>query len=367
MDNYDRWANTRHDDEIDIIELLRRVWLCRRFVFATTSLFLIIGSLVAIITPEEFESSCDMVPQNTSTDIPTRFSSLAELAGINLGYAENINTLSPYVYEDIVGGTAFRKELMQTQIYSVRDGGYFSLKDYLIGEDAATDENDISHDTNYQIAAISHADYACMKEMERRIALNLDSQKGSLHLSVVMPEGVVAAQVAQAALSQLQRYITEFKIEAVQSNLEFVQQRYDEVKHNFENIQSHRARFRDANRNTARYMAQTELDKLDAEYALALNLYNELAMQLEQAKIKVKETLPVLTVINPVFVPFRRSKPCRLIIILIFVVVGGLLGATASLLIPKLDILTGYAALRRLLPEEAYEKEPCRERGDGAN
>ena len=365
MDNYDRWAKTRHDDEIDIIELLRRVWLCRRFVFATTSLFLIIGSLVAIITPEEFESSCDMVPQNTSTDIPTRFSSLAELAGINLGYAENINTLSPYVYEDIVGGTAFRKELMQTRIYSARDDGYFRLKDYLIGNEDMLSEQ--APYNNSMIGGISRSDYACMKEFERRIALNLDSQKGSLHLSVVMPEGVVAAQVAQAALSQLQRYITEFKIESVQSNLEFVQQRYDEVKHNFENIQSHRARFRDANRNTARYMAQTELDKLDAEYALALNLYNELAMQLEQAKIKVKENLPVLTVINPVFVPFRRSKPCRLIIIVIFVVVGCLLGATASLLIPKLAALTESEVLRRLLPEEAYENEPCRKQGDGAN
>jgi len=47
-----------------------------------------------------------------------------------------------------------------------------------------------------------------------------------------------------------------------------------------------------------------------------------LAKQLEQAKIKVKETQPILTVIEPAVVPNQKSKPNRPLILLAFALVG---------------------------------------------
>lgn len=84
--------------------------------------------------------------------------------------------------------------------------------------------------------------------MKDKINLNLNEKDGYVQLSVDMPDAWSAAQLAERVQVLLQKYITEFKIEKVQSNLDFVQGRYDEAKRDFEQVQEERAIFRDANK-----------------------------------------------------------------------------------------------------------------------
>lgn len=185
--------------------------------------------------------------------------------------------------------------------------------------------------------------------------MTLDDKNGYLSLTVTMPEAIAAAELAEATVTLLQKYITEFKIEKVQSNLDFVQERYNEAKAEFEDIQDRRARFRDANLNTTKYSARTQLEKLDAEYTLALNLYSELASKLEQAKINVKETTPILTVINPVTVPLQKSKPRRAMILFGWTFFGIVLGMGAVLVLPSVAEITGSKRLKGIVKEGVDE------------
>ena len=183
------------------------------------------------------------------------------------------------------------------------------------------------------------------------IGITLDDENGYVTIYAKMPEPVAAAQLAQATLELLQKYITEFKIEKVKSNLDFVQERYDEAKRSFEDVQARRAKLRDANMNTSRYAARTELERLDAEYTLAQGVYTSLAQQVEQAKISVKETTPVLTVIKPVTVPYKKSKPQRVMILFAFTFLGVVAGAGSVLLIPSLAEITGSERIKRFVKE----------------
>ena len=69
------------------------------------------------------------------------------------------------------------------------------------------------------------------------------------------------------------------------------------------------ARFRDANKSFSSAVAKTQEEALTNEYNLAYSVYSELAKQMEQAKIAVNETTPILTIVEPVVVPIERSKP----------------------------------------------------------
>ncbi|MBQ5720179.1 MAG: lipopolysaccharide biosynthesis protein, partial [Alistipes sp.] len=112
---------------------------------------------------------------------------------------------------------------------------------------------------------------------------------------------------------------------------------------------------RDANMNTTRYSALAELEKLDAEYALRQGVYNSLAQRVEQAKINVKETTPVLTIINPVTIPRQKSKPRRAMILFAFTFLGVVAGMGTVLVLPTVAEITGNESLRRFiktLPEE---------------
>jgi uncharacterized protein involved in exopolysaccharide biosynthesis len=98
---------------------------------------------------------------------------------------------------------------------------------------------------------------------------------------------------------------------------------------------------------------------LDAEYTLAMSLYSELATQLEQAKISVKETMPVLTVIKPVTVPYKKSKPQRAMILFAFTFLGIVAGMGCVLLLPVLGDITGSQRIKLLvkaLPEKPADE-----------
>ena len=342
------------EEEIDLVALFKKMWLNKSLIIKLTAVFMVLGVLVALFSSKVYTTSCDVVPQTSKGAKGGGMSSLAALAGINLSDGQSGAELSPLVYHNIMNSTSFRKELMQTKIsfeetdrpvsfYEYYTSEEFNkpnvftyIKKYTIGlpgvilgairgEQPEPDYSSLGNAS--AIETISEDDFKVMNILESCISMNLDNKNGYLTITANMPEALAAAQLAQATVELLQKYITKFKIEKVQSNLDFVQERYDEAKSNFEDVQSRRAKFRDANHNSVKYAARVEQDKLDAEYTLAMNLYSELATQLEQAKINVKETTPILTVIRPVTVPYKKSKPQRVQILAIFTFLGFAVGA----------------------------------------
>ena len=73
-------------------------------------------------------------------------------------------------------------------------------------------------------------------------------------------------------------------------------------------------------------VARTEETRLQSDYTIAMNVYNELAKQLEQAKIQVKEETPVFSILEPAMVPNEKSKPKKPMIVFIWLFLGGIIG-----------------------------------------
>jgi uncharacterized protein involved in exopolysaccharide biosynthesis len=132
--------------------------------------------------------------------------------------------------------------------------------------------------------------------------------------------------VADKARKLLQEHITQYKINKATDQLNFVEQRYLEKKKEFESAQDRLARFRDQNKNVTSAVARTDEERLQSEYSIAMNVYNELAKQMEQAKIQVKQETPVFSVLEPAMVPREKSKPKRALILIIWIFLGGIIG-----------------------------------------
>ena len=71
---------------------------------------------------------------------------------------------------------------------------------------------------------------------------------------------------------------------------------------------------------------RTHEEQLQNEYQLAFEVYSELAKQLEQSMIKVKEDTPLFSVIEEVIVPIEKSKPNRKLILIVWIFLGVILG-----------------------------------------
>lgn len=346
-------------EELDLIELVRKLWLKRKFILKVTGIFMLLGLLFALFGAKEYTASCEFVPQSSRSASNTSMARLASLAGINMtNLASGEQTISPLVYPNVLNSVAFKRELLQTPIRIeeepepitllafLSDDKYrkFSLTGtilkYTVGlpgliVQAIRGE----HEESVQISdepfiILTKEERKALRALKPIIDLQVEEKKGFITLEVQMPEAFAAAQVAESALMLLQKYITEFKLDKVQSNLEFIQERYDELKKEYEQIQEQRAAYRDANQGISTSRARTNLEKLDNQYNLAYSVYSEMATQLEQAKIQVKETTPILTVIDPVSMPVKPSKPRKMLILVAFTFLGGVVACGYVLLAP---------------------------------
>lgn len=365
------------EQEIDLVEVIRKLWRNRKLILKVTVAFMILGVLVALFSAKEYTAGSTLVPQSSDKKIGGSLSGLAAIAGINLGDMTGGEVLSPKIYPKVLASIPFQKDIMYTRVkfedfdepvtvldyYTNEEYQRFSLGKtivkYTIGLPGVIlkairgeqPEPEFSGSAENQIQSLSKDEKKCIDILKDKINLNLNEKDGYVQLSVDMPDAWSAAQLAERVQVLLQKYITEFKIEKVQSNLDFVQGRYDEAKRDFEQVQEERAIFRDANKNLISAKAQTEQEKLDTRYNLALSIYTELAKQLEQAKIQVKETTPVFTIVDPVTVPIERSKPKRALICILFTFLGGFAGIGLVLTLPFLAKVSGNEKLNKYIKE----------------
>ena len=153
-----------------------------------------------------------------------------------------------------------------------------------------------------------------------------DKKNGDVTISARMPEALAAAQVAEAVKNLLQKYVIELKLQKAEINYDYIKQRYDEAKVVFEQKQEEYAKFQDANKVLSTALSKAKEEQMRSEFNVARDLFNQLTTQLVQAEMKIKEDIPILTVVEPVQVPLEKSKPQRAKILFIWCFLGGVLG-----------------------------------------
>jgi len=267
--------------------------------------------------------------------------------------------LSPNMYPNIIKNVSFQKELLHARYtfegipepisyYEYATNKQYqkfyllsAIKKYtiglpgvIIGAIRGEPEEDVSSNVGDTIPRLTYKEQKVLEDLYESFSLNLNEKEGYAQLSTTLRDPYLAAQITLKAQQLLQQYLTEFKLQKVRANLEFVESSYQEARANFEAKQEELARFRDANVNLTSAMARTREEKLQSEYTLLLGVYTELAKQKEQAKIAVTETTPILTVIEPVVVPVEKSKPSRAQMLIIYTLLGLIVGVGWVLGVP---------------------------------
>ena len=364
------------EEEIDLVEVIRKLWNNRKLILKITIVFMVLGVLVALFSPKEYTAGCTMVPQSGDKKMGGNLSGLASMVGINLGGASSGEILAPTIYPKIVSSIPFRKDLMETPLkfedyeepitlldYYTKDeyqkfslGGTImkytvGLPGVIISAIRGEDTTTISTGEGSLIQSLSQDEKKMSEKLNNMISLNVNDKEGYVQLTASLPEPLAVAQLAQQAQVLLQQYITRFKIEKVQSNLDFVRNQYEKSKLRYEEKQEELAKFRDANKNFSSAVAKTKEEVLTNEYNLAYSVYSELAKQLEQAEIAVNETTPILTVVEPVVVPTERSKPKRGLICVLFTFLGVFAGVGTVLAIPFVAKVFGNDKLKKYIKE----------------
>lgn len=353
------------ENEIDIVALIKSMWAGRKVILISTAVFLALGILSALTMKRTYTVSSVMVPQLGQSRSNAALARLAGLSAFELSGGAP-QDLSPLVYPQIVGSVTFRRELMYTPLHYekvdtaicmfdyVRDYGKATTLDKvrkytiglpgtLVGAVKGLVKKDAPEQDFRLLAAGEAAGEAAdgeetvrpivlTKEEQRMIGvvgncvnLTVERKEGYLTLIVTGSEPLQTAELAVSAQRILQEHITSFRTEKAQSQLEYMQARYDETKAEAEAYQIALATVTDRSQNMTTTRARIERDRLQSKYTVANAIYTELAKQLEQAKMQVKQDTPMLTIIQPITVPSSPSNS-RARTIMIWTFFGVVLG-----------------------------------------
>lgn len=321
-------------EEIRLLPMLRELWRGRHIIIFSAFVGAVVAAFVVLLTPKEYTARCEFIQQSSSTNISPRITSLASLAGITLPSLEQVEVLPASLYENIVFSEPFLEELIHYPLYFESCGREYTLLEYLAQDkesDRGLREWIKSQRQRRQSPTggrrLSEEEYEAVKYLHSHICVEYDVADGYVSVETTLPAAVAAAELAECVVRDLENRVIELKIERVKSNMLFIEARYEDAKENLDSLQRVRARYMDANRNISTHSAMTTLERIDTEYNLARGLYEELAIQLEQARIQVREQTPILSIFSPVTVPFKPSKPRRMIIFITFVASGFIVGA----------------------------------------
>ena len=348
------------EDEIDLIELLKKVYLEKKFILKTSILAALLGIVYALFQPNEFTSSTTFIPQ-LSSGVKTGGSSLsglASLAGINIGSMESSSEFPPTLYPQVVNGIPFQLDLLSSEItfnnkasnvkdYFLEKKSSFNvfgiIKKYTIGLPSlilGSLKNQEVQLVESEIFSVSKEDEYLFNYIRDALSLSLNEKEGFITISFTDNNKNVAAQITQIAQNLLQEKIIEFKNKSSKEMLDFALKQYSEKKESYEKLQDERAIFVDKNINISSSLFQNKLSRLESEVNISESIVQQLASQVEQAKLQVNKDTPVFTTIKPVTIPFEKSAPKRSLIVITFLFLGFVLSCGYVLVKePASDIL----------------------------
>jgi len=355
------------EDEIDLVELAKTVWNGRRYIYYCVGVFVLLGLFVALGSGEEYESEVKLIPEMRQSPSMGGLGGLARQFGVGGGGSAQPTDagIPPDLYPDVTRSVVLMQRLMDYEVDLPNSDQRVTLFEYftehndpsavsiakkytvnlpftILGgvtglfrsEEEETDtpsptgfDREIADDEKiHRIIQMSSEEWEIIRNLRERVSTNIGRETGMVTVSVRMPNGEIAADVADQVVEFLSEYITNYRTEKARADVDFIEQRYREAQNRFEEAQEALARFRDENRGELTSLAATREQRLQSEYDLTFNLYNTMAERLEESRIKLQEDTPVVSVIEPAAVPDQRSEPKRGMIMIISVLLGGIIG-----------------------------------------
>lgn len=341
-------------DVIDPIEVIKKIWKGRYLTFFLVLIFMVVGISVALLSTKIYTANTTFIPKGKGgSSLGGSLGSIASLAGINLGnMGASDSDIPPNLYPMLVNSNPFIEKISQVKLPNQK--GNINFSDYLSQK---TEENFFSSLKKYTIGLpslvksilrpkedtpskvlskktvkqYSFEQENLFKKIKGLISISVDKEEGFISVSIQDKNPEVAAIIALNVQNLLQIEVINFKIKNANELLKFTEKLYVDKKMQFETLQDKLAEFIDNNQNISSKLFQNKLSRLESEVQIAQSVNEELAKQVEQARIQIRKDTPIFTIIEPVVIPNQRTSPKRGLIVITFVFIGFAFGVCFTL------------------------------------
>ena len=338
-------ASNPEEQEIDLMDLLRKVIAMRKTLYKAAGIGLVVGIIIAFSIPRQYTVSVTLSPEMGSD---AKSSGLASMAASFLG-ANAMNAtpdaLNATLSNEIVSSTPFLLELFDTHIQTLDGELDTTLMAYLdeqripwwslilgvpgkaigaIKELISEKADTIAVLNPFQLTKEENEK---VETLRKTVVANVDKKTGITTLSVTLQDPKVTAIVADSVVSKLQQYIINYRIAKAKEDCAYLEQLYKERQQEYYEAQQRYARYVDANKSLVLQSVRTEQERLQNDMNLAFQVYSQVAQQLQVARAKIQEEKPVFAVVEPATVPLKASNSRKMVVIgVVFLALVGTLG-----------------------------------------
>ena len=128
-DNIDNMPN--QEEEIDLLELARKLWDSRRMLIRWGIAGAVIGLIVAFSIPREYTTTIKLAPEaNDGKAASGGLGALASMAGISMGTGGGADAVYPQLYPDVVSSVPFVVGLFDVNLVD-KEGNATTVRQYL--------------------------------------------------------------------------------------------------------------------------------------------------------------------------------------------------------------------------------------------
>ena len=324
--------------EIDLLELARKLWDGRRMLLRWAIYGAVAGIVIALSIPKEYTTTIKLAPEATNSQgMSGNLGALAAMAGISAGSSSGSDAIGTQLYPDIVSSVPCAIGLFDVKVTD-RDGAdTITVRQYLTEEISAPWWSYITSLPSRAIGGIaglfrsgSEEDATPQKPdafrltpeesgiaatLASRVNVESAAKTSIISISVTMQDPMVAAMLADTVAERLKEYVIDYRTNKARKDMEYAQKLNDEARQAYYEAQQRYTNYVDNNQGIVLRSKRNEEERLQNEQALAFNLYNTTSQQLQVAKDKVQEITPVFTVVQPSTVPLAPSKPSKMLII----------------------------------------------------
>ncbi len=337
--------NIPQEEEIDIMELISKLWKKRAMIIKWCVVGAVIGLIAGFSIPKTYNAAITLAPE-TEQKMGSSMSSIASMMGVTID--NSVDAISVEMFPDVVKTTPFifglldlpvtfeRKDsVINTNLleymleyqkrawWSYITGAPFKLLGWVtsIGKPREVEQEIIYEDLDLQ--NLPKKVRRILGYFREHILLVVDKKTGKTEITVEMQDPLVSAVLVEAVMEHLTDYMTRYRTSKVRQDIENLTLIYEQRKQEYYAAQQAYAAFSDANKNVVLRSAEAESERLQQEMNLAYQIYSQIATQLETARVKEQEAKPVFAILEPVIIPQAASAPSKSKLLVVFAFLAG--------------------------------------------
>ncbi len=334
----------KNNKEIDLFASISKILKGKKTVALFVLVFSIWGIIVALTNPKSYTSEVVLAPEMNTGGIglSESLSSMASTFGIDLGGKTAMDAIYPEIYPTVIVSSDFIISLLDVQVYLLNDSTQRSYYHHIANEQKKSLTGSImgsimslipqkdEHAKNGNIINPTHLTTKqenVINTIKNNIKCIIDGKTRIITIGVTDQDPQVAQIIGDTVQKRLQSYIIKYRTKKANNDLNFYKKLQSKSYMEFKQAQQKYTNYVDAHRNIILSVAETKMEELENDMQSKFNIYNNFTMQVQQATAKVQEHTPAFTIIQKPVVPNRASSTPRSIIVLLYTIFGGIIGA----------------------------------------